>query len=75
MAGTPLEIAQERLACYLEAETRILRAGQEGSQATRRRRDAELAEIRAAIKDLQREISDLQGSASGASRLITVVPE
>jgi hypothetical protein len=72
MAGTPLEIAQARLDGYLAAEARILAAGQEGSQATRRRRDAELSEIRSAIKDLQREIADLQGAASGESRIVRV---
>ena len=71
---TALETAQTRLAAYLKAEARILAAGQEGTVSTTRRRDAELAEIRRAIADLQREIEDLQGAASGESRLITVVP-
>ena len=72
--GTPLELARQRLESYLQAETRILAAGQEGTVASRRRRDAELTEIRAAIRELQMEIADLEGSASGGSRLLQVVP-
>lgn len=74
MAGTPIEIAQRRLDAYLVAEMRILSAGQEGSVATRRRRDAELAEIRRAISDLQAEIERLSSLVAGGSRLITVIP-
>ena len=73
--ATALETARQRLASYLEAESRILAAGQEGTIASRRRRDAELAEIRRAIKDLQSEVADMEGAASGASRFITVVPQ
>lgn len=72
MAGTPLEVAQQRLDSYLAAEQAILTAGQEGTVATRRRREAELSEIRQAIKDLQREITDLRASASGESRIVRV---
>ncbi|OQA33855.1 MAG: hypothetical protein BWY56_01974 [Acidobacteria bacterium ADurb.Bin340] len=72
--ATALETARQRLASYLEAETRILTAGQQGSVATRSRRDAELAEIRKAIKELQAEVEALEGAASGSSSLITVVP-
>ena len=72
--ATALETARQRLASYLEAETRILIAGQQGSVATRSRRDAELAEIRKAIKELQAEVEALEGAATGASSLITVVP-
>nr|WP_320132341.1 hypothetical protein [uncultured Holophaga sp.] len=72
--ASALEIAQSRLDAYLAAEARILAAGQEGTMATRRRRDAELAEIRSAISDLQAEVSGLQDTAAGRSRMITVVP-
>lgn len=71
---TDLETAQSRLDAYLARELAILSAGQEGSVGGRRRRDAELSEVRAAIKDLQTEIADLGGSSDGSSRLITVVP-
>ena len=71
---TALEIAQTRLDAYLAAELRILSAGQEGSIATRRRRDAELAEIRKAIGDLQNEVAGLKSTASGESRLIMGIP-
>lgn len=74
MAGTSFEIAQQRLDAYLAAEVRILAAGQEGTVATRRRRDAELAEIRRAISDLQTEVANLQNASTGLSRLHTVVP-
>lgn len=73
--ATALETARQRLASYLEAEARILTAGQQGSFATRSRRDAELAEIRKAIGELQAEVEALEGAASGTSRLITVVPQ
>lgn len=63
--ATALETAQSRLAAYLVRETAILNAGQEGSVAGRRRRDAELSEIRIAIKDLQAEIERLQSGTSG----------
>ena len=72
--ATALEVAQSRLDAHLAAELRILSAGQEGTIATRRRREAELADIRKAIADLQAEIANLQGAASGQSRLITGVP-
>lgn len=71
---TDLETAQSRMDAYLARELAILSAGQEGSVAGRRRRDAELSEVRAAIKDLQAEIADLKGSSDGGGRLITVVP-
>lgn len=70
MAGTPLEIAQQRLQAYLDTEMAILTAGQEGSFATRRRREAELVEVRKGIAELQAEIAGLQG---GGSRLLQVV--
>lgn len=73
--AAPLDLARQRLENYLQAESRILAAGQEGTFATRRRRDAELAEIRAAIRELKLEVADLEGAASGSSRLITVVPQ
>ncbi len=57
--ATALEVAQQRLTSYLAAETAILTAGQEGSVATTRRREADLAEIRRAITELQEQIADL----------------
>lgn len=72
--ATALETARRRLASCLEAEARILSAGQASAVGTRSRRDAELAEIRKAIKELQAEVAALEDSASGVSSLITVVP-
>lgn len=72
--ATPLEIAQGRLDAYIQREATILAAGQETHIDDRRRRDADLAEIRRAIKDLQNEVATLQGQASGTSRLIQGVP-
>lgn len=69
-----LDDARIRLAAYLAAELRILDAGQEGTVATRRRRDADLIEIRKGITDLNNEIAGLEASASGQSRLYTAVP-
>ena len=69
-----LETAQQRREAYLAAELRILSAGQEGTIATRRRREAELAEIRKAITELDARIASLKDTASGSSRLITVIP-
>lgn len=70
--GTPLELARQRLESYIQAETRILAAGQEGTVASRRRRDAELTEIRSAIRELQQEIARLEGAAAGDSPFIQV---
>jgi hypothetical protein len=71
---TALETAQSRLEAYLARETALLSAGQEYTVGTRRRRDVELAEVRAAIKDLQAEVASLGESASGQSRLHIGVP-
>ena len=57
--ATAREIAQQRLDAYLAAELAILASGQEGSIATRKRREADLSEIRRAIADLQEQIADL----------------
>lgn len=70
--AAPLDLARQRLESYLQAETRILAAGQEGTVATRRRRDAELTEIRAAIRELQLEITRLEGAAAGGTPFIQV---
>jgi hypothetical protein len=74
MTGSALEIAQQRLASYLEAEAAILKSGQEKSSLTRRNREADLSEIRKAIADLKMEITGLEGSMDGGSRLYSGVP-
>ncbi len=70
---TALETAQSRLDAYLARELSILTAGQETGIAGRRRRDADLVEVRRAIKKLQAEIADLN-QGIGQSRLHTGVP-
>lgn len=72
--STRLESLQARLDKYLEAEAAILTAGQEGVNGSRRRREAELAEIRKAISDLEGQIANERAVASGDSRLVTVYP-
>ena len=60
---TPLEQARQRLANYLQAETRILQSqeyavGQGGT--ARRNRRADLEQVRAGIKECRDEIARLQ---------------
>ena len=69
-----LDTARTRLDLYLQREASILAAGQETFIAGRKRRDAELAEVRAAISQLQAEIQTLEAAASGGSRLYQAVP-
>lgn len=64
-----------RRAAYLEAETKILQ-GQEYSidvdGSSRRLRRADLAEVRAAIADLDAKISSAQAAAQGRRRVRTI---
>lgn len=73
--ATDLETAQARLDLYIQAETAVLSGGQEGQVAGRKWKKADLPEIRAAIKELQRTIADLKAQAGGGSRLYTAVPQ
>lgn len=73
--ASALETAQQRLALYLQREASLLAAGQEYSIGGRRRRDVELSEVRTAITDLQNEVARLENTATGASSLITAVPQ
>lgn len=72
---TDLERAQSRLALYYAAEAAILSGAQEYTIEGRRVRKADLPTIQEAIRELKSEVADLQGAASGTSRLITVVPQ
>jgi len=74
MSGTDLDTARTRLALYLQAEASILSGAQEFTTAGRKWRKADLAEIRSAIREVRSEIADLEGQASGGSRLYTIVP-
>jgi hypothetical protein len=73
MSSTIPEL-QTRRAAYLEAELRILGSQEytvgDGSTARRNRR-ADLEQVRAAIKEIDAEISRLQ-SASGGRRLLYI---
>lgn len=76
-ALTPLELAQQRLANYLAAETRILQSqeytvGQGGT--ARRNRRAELEQVQAGIQTTQAEIARLQAAQSGARRITYLRP-
>ncbi len=68
-AKTPLEMAQDRLALYYEAERRVL-VGQSYTIGDRQLTRANLAEIRRAIDDLKDEIEQLLGRSRGFSRRV-----
>lgn len=62
---SPLELAQQRLQSYLDAEARILQSqeytvGQGGT--ARRNRRADLEQVRAGITQTQAEIARLQAA-------------
>ena len=74
---TPLEQARQRLANYLQAETRILQSqeyavGQGGT--ARRNRRADLEQVQAGIKATQAEIATLQVAQTGGRRLVYLRP-
>ena len=60
---------QERLDNYLAAEARILTRGFSMRLGERQRQEAELAEIRKAITQLQRELSAQPGVGTGRGSL------
>lgn len=60
---------QQRLDTYLAAEARILTAGFSVRYDLRQRQEAELAEIRKAIKELEARLAAEQGRRSGSSSL------
>ena len=71
---TPLEQARQRLANYLQAETRILQSqeyavGQGGT--ARRNRRAELESVQAGIASIRAEITQLEARQSPRARRIT----
>lgn len=74
--ATLLEL-QERRAAYVAAELKILQSqeyqvGQGGN--ARRNRRAELADVQAAIKDLDTQINAMSPAISGARRMYRMVP-
>lgn len=71
--ATVLELKRTRLANYYAAETAILSA-QEYQIEGRRVRKADLQFVQSTIRQLEREISDLEISAASGSRLYTGVP-
>lgn len=70
-----LQKAKERLNAYYEAELAVL-TGQEYRIGTRILRRADLAEIRAAINELEKQVQRLEALVSGNSsaRARRVVP-
>ena len=66
---TPLEMAQERLSLYYEAERRVL-VGQSYTIGDRQLTRANLSEIRKAIDSLKAEIEQLLGRSRGFSRRV-----
>ncbi|MBD9395601.1 hypothetical protein [Acidovorax sp. ACV01] len=76
-AVTPLELAQRRLANYLEAETRILQSqeytvGQGGT--ARRTRRAELEQVQNGIREVRIEIATLTAAATRRGRVSYLRP-
>ena len=67
MAGITLAQAEERLAAYLEAETKVL-SGQSYELHGRRLTRANLAEIQAGIETWDRRVKDLSGR--GRARIV-----
>lgn len=63
-----------RLAAYKSAELRILEAQQLG-HGDRSKRLAELAEVRAAITQLETQLANEQRAAAGASGPVTMVAD
>ena len=75
--STPLELAQQRLQQYLDAEARILQSqeytvGQGGT--ARRNRRADLEQVQAGIKTVRAEIEQLQAVAGRARRVTYLRP-
>lgn len=72
-----LQELQDRRAAYVAAELKILQSqeyqvGQGGN--ARRNRRAELADVQAAIKDLDIQINALSPTTLGARRMYRMVP-
>ncbi len=64
---------QTRLDTYLAAEARILTVGFSVQFDIRRRQEAELSEIRKAIRELQAQLAAEQGTSGGSLRFRTAV--
>ena len=74
---TPLELAQQRLAQYLDAEARILQSQEYtvGQGVTsRRNRRAELEQVQAGIKTVRAEIDQLHAVANRSRRVTYLRP-
>ena len=74
---TPLELAQQRLQQYLDAEARILQSqeytvGQGGT--ARRNRRADLLQVQDGIKTVRAEIAQLQAVVGRARRVTYLRP-
>ena len=65
-----LKTLKARLEIYLEAERKILLGGAEYQIGSRRLTRANLADIRATIKDLQEEIAMLENSTGRIAAVV-----
>lgn len=61
-----MSITQQRLDAYLAAEARILSAGLSVRLDIRQRQEAELAQVRAGIESLQRQLAQESGAGRGS---------
>lgn len=68
-----MSTTQQRLDNYLAAEARILTRGFSTRYDVRQRQEAELSEIRKAIKELKNELAAQQGRGHGSLRYKSVV--
>lgn len=68
-----MSITQQRLDAYIAAEARILSAGLSVRLAERQLQEAELAQIRAGIEALQRQLAVERSGGRGSLRYTTVV--
>ena len=74
---TPLELAQQRLQAYLEAELKILQSQEyqvgNGNTARKNRR-ADLESVQAGIREARAEIAQLQAAATRSRRITYLRP-
>lgn len=74
---TPLEMAQQRLQAYLDAELKILHSQEyqvgNGSTARKTRR-ADLESVQSGIREARAEIARLQASANRSRRVTYLRP-
>lgn len=74
---TPIELAQQRLQAYLDAELKILQSQEyqvgNGNTARKTRR-ADLESVQAGIREARAEIAQLQAAATRSRRITYLRP-